>query len=111
MTFQTDENIAFVQDKLGLTTDNINILQEALTMAQSICEAVDEHEIKEALNIVNRASDGLGTPQNVPSLVASDESAIESPESVSENEDKKQNRCTVKKEETSKKETEEGGRR
>ena len=88
MTFQTDENIAFVQDKLGLTTGNINILQEALTKAQSICEAADEHEIKEALNIVNRVSDGLGTPKNVPSLVASDGSAIDSSESASENEDK-----------------------
>ena len=86
MTFQTDENIAFVQDKFWLTTDNISILQEALTKAQSICEAADEHEIKEALNIVNRASDGLGTPQNVPSLVVSDESNIDSSESASENE-------------------------
>ena len=90
MKFQTKENLAFVQDKLGLTTDNINILQEALTKAQSICEAEDEHGIKEALNIVNRSSDGLGTPQNVPSLVASDGSNSVSTETTSENEDDNQ---------------------
>ena len=66
--------------------DNISIIQDALTKAQATCEASDEQGIKNALNIVNKASDELGTSQNVPSLAASDGSDSSSTDTTSENE-------------------------
>ena len=69
-----------------MTVDNISIIQDALTKAQATCEASDEQGIKNALNIVNKASDELGTSQIVPSLAASDGSDSSSTDTTSENE-------------------------
>ena len=66
--------------------DNISIIQDALTKAQATCEASDEQGIKNALNIVNKASDELGTPHRVPSLAASDGSDSSKTDTTSENE-------------------------
>ena len=82
---------------MGLTTDNINIIQEALTKAQASCEAADEQGIKEALNIVNKASDELGTPHRVPSLTTSDRSESSNTDTTSENETENQADIEAKK--------------
>ena len=57
-----------------------------MTKAQATCEASDEQGIKNALNIVNKASDELGTPHRVPALVASDGSDSSKTDTTSENE-------------------------
>ena len=55
MTFQTKENVTFAQEQLGLTADNINIIQDVLTKAQATCDGTDEPRIKNAIDIVNKA--------------------------------------------------------
>ena len=57
---------------MGLTADNFNIIQDALAKAQATCEGTDEQRIKDAIDIVNKASGGLGTSSKVPTLVTSD---------------------------------------
>merc|ERR1712240_654347 len=84
VSFQTQENMTFVQEQLGLTADNIHIIQDALTKAQATCEATDELRIKNAIDIVNKASNELGTPDKAPGLVAS-ESESSSSDTASEN--------------------------
>merc|ERR1712240_299849 len=84
VSFQTQENITFVQEQLGLTADNIHIIQDALAKAQATCEATDEIRIKNAIDIVAKASNELGTPDNATGLVAS-ESESSSSDTASEN--------------------------
>ena len=96
MSFQTKENVTFVQEQLGLTVDNINIIQDALTKAQATCEATDEQRIKNAIDIVNKASDELGTPNRVPALVASEGESSTS-DTTSENDSENRSDIEAKK--------------
>ena len=96
MSFQTKENVTFVQEQLGLTVDNINIIQDALTKAQATCEATDEQRIKNAIDIVNKASGELGTPNRVPALVASEGESSTS-DTTSENDSENRSDTEAKK--------------
>ena len=87
VNFQTEDNISFVQNELGLTAENITVVREALAEAQALCNENDENRIKSALDIVNQASNKLGTASDIPTLVISEGSSTDSFDTASSNDD------------------------
>ena len=87
INFQTEDNISFVQNELGLTAENITVVREALAEAQALCNKNDENRIKSALDIVNQASNKLGTASDIPTLVNSEGSSTDSFDTASSNDE------------------------
>ena len=76
-----------MQKDLGLTAERMTIVREVLAEAQAQCNENDENRIKSALDIVNQASNKLGTSHDIPTLVNSEDISTESSDIASSNEE------------------------
>ena len=70
---------------MGLTAEGMTVVREALAEAQALCNESDENRIKSALDIVNQASNKLGTTHDIPTLVNSEDISTDSSDIANSN--------------------------